>query len=102
MEMNFVVILLRIDLFSDYYNIRKNTYYAFYFRLILHKKMKFSINPMNTSSSIRHRFDVEIPVSCGFGHIYWRNPYDSLHFLCSATSHDPELSTHIYSKEDLT
>ena len=21
--------------------------------------------------------------NCGFGHIYWRNPYGKLHFLCS-------------------
>ena len=38
----------------------------------LHKKMKFSINEI-------------FPVSCGFGHIYWRNPEWKTSGFCAVT-----------------
>ena len=44
----------------------------------LHKKWNFPLR----ISSINMTKSAE---NCGFGHIYWRNPYWKLHFLCSAS-----------------
>ena len=40
------------------------------------QKMKFSIGDFSVNV-------IKLAVSCGFGHIYWRNPRWKIHFLCS-------------------
>ena len=42
----------------------------------MHKKLS---SPLRISSVNK----IKSKVSCGFSHIYWRNPYRKFHFLCS-------------------
>ena len=65
--------------FAKEFFTRKFHWYPPFEERPLHKNWRFSlrISSVNVTKSA---------VSCGFGHIYWRNPEWKFHFLCSGLS----------------
>ena len=61
---------------KKYFYFAKNWYFEFIFLAL----QGFTLTPINVHMSLTlHK---NCAVCCGFGHIYRRNPYGKLHFLC--------------------